>query len=109
MTLINRLLLAVALVVTARLVAADTASFQRQLQTDLRREVERLHHTYAADRAKNQKPSDFYAGYLPRCSRGRRKTCCGSFAPRATRTANPRRSSAAGFGSSRRSATRISI
>ncbi len=48
----------------ARLAAADTASFQQQLQSDLRREVERLHISYAAERTRNQKPSDLYTPYL---------------------------------------------
>jgi hypothetical protein len=44
--------------------AADTASFARALQADLRRNVERLHVSFAAERAANQKPSDFYMPYL---------------------------------------------
>jgi hypothetical protein len=44
--------------------ATDTASFARQLQADLRRNVERLHHSFAAEREQNRAPSDFYMPYL---------------------------------------------
>lgn len=44
--------------------AADTASFAQRLQFDLRRNVERLHQSFAAERESNRKPSEFYAPYL---------------------------------------------
>ena len=54
-----------ALLGTATLLrATDTASFQQQLQADLRRDVERLHVAAAAQRAKNTKPANFYYPYL---------------------------------------------
>jgi len=44
--------------------AADTASFQTQLRTDLRRELERHRTAAAGERAKDAKPADFYYPYL---------------------------------------------
>ncbi len=52
------------LLIATRIFAADTASFQQQLQSELRRDVERLHRATAADRAKNVAPTDFYFPYL---------------------------------------------
>ena len=43
--------------------APDTASFAQSLQFELRRNVERLHHSFAAARERNQKHSDFYMPY----------------------------------------------
>ena len=44
--------------------ASDTASFAQSLQFELRRNVERLHHSFAEEREKNQKHSDFYTPFL---------------------------------------------
>lgn len=53
-----------ALLPAARLPGSDTASFAHALRADLRRNVERLHLGFAAERAENRKPSDFYMPYL---------------------------------------------
>src|SRR5688572_18315632 len=44
--------------------SSDTASFAQSLQFELRRNVERLHHSFAAEREKNQKHSEFYMPFL---------------------------------------------
>jgi hypothetical protein len=60
----TRALLAVLALIGAKLAAADTTSFRQQLTSDIREAVERLHTSAAAERAKNQKPSDYYYPYL---------------------------------------------
>src|SRR5207244_2005446 len=44
--------------------ANDGGAFQRQLIGDLRRDVERLHLAAAPERARNEKPADYYFPYL---------------------------------------------
>lgn len=44
--------------------AADTPGFRAQLQSDLRRDLERLRAVSAGERATDAKPSDFYYPYL---------------------------------------------
>ena len=52
------------LLATTSLHAADTAAFRAQLQSDLRRDLERHHAAAAGERAKNVRPADFYYPYL---------------------------------------------
>jgi hypothetical protein len=52
------------LLVARAAAASDTLSFQQQLQTDLRRDVERLQLATVAERATNTAPTDFYFPYL---------------------------------------------
>lgn len=58
------LALALLLLAAGPLRAADTAAFQHEIETDLRRDLERLRGLAAADRAKNAKPADAYYGFL---------------------------------------------
>ncbi len=58
------LVLLVSLFGAGALRAADTASFQAQLRSDLRRDLERHHVGAAGERAKNVKPADYYYPYL---------------------------------------------
>ena len=64
MTKIFRRFLVWLLFSAAALNAADTAAFRSQLQSDLRRDLERLRAVSAGERAKNAKPSDLYYPYL---------------------------------------------